>query len=229
MPQVSRSRHRVRPDVGQPPLDDLSQKGIQQCTDFHSPRNLPVDCQFFTHEPVRSDRCGPPAAAVAFPSQRGPGSFGLEDLIGGRPCRPDPRTAEPSRRTPVEDRPAGAGRKCRGHLAPRRQARPGRTADRPGPARAGVLRAPARRGRPRAAGQLRHERAPGLPAAGDVHRGPHPGHHPGDLRLPRAGRGSTARSTWARTRTRCPGRPSGRRWRCSRPTGSRRSSSATTG
>ena len=40
--------------------------------------------------------------------------------------------------------------------------------------------------------------------------------------------GSTARSTWARTRTRCPARRSGRRWRCWRPTASRPSSSATT-
>ena len=40
--------------------------------------------------------------------------------------------------------------------------------------------------------------------------------------------GITARSTWARTRTRCPARLSGRRSKCSPPTASRRSSSGTT-
>ena len=43
-----------------------------------------------------------------------------------------------------------------------------------------------------------------------------------------ASRGSTARSTWARTRTRSPARPSAPRSRCSPPTASRRSSSETT-
>ena len=37
-----------------------------------------------------------------------------------------------------------------------------------------------------------------------LHRSTHPGHHAGDLRLPRSSTGPTARSTWARTRTRCP-------------------------
>ena len=41
-------------------------------------------------------------------------------------------------------------------------------------------------------------------------------------------RASTGRSTWARTRTRCPGRPSARRSRSWPPTASRPSSSATT-
>ena len=44
----------------------------------------------------------------------------------------------------------------------------------------------------------------GSSLARHVHRGPHPGHHAGDLRLPARRRASTARSTWARTRTRCP-------------------------
>ena len=44
----------------------------------------------------------------------------------------------------------------------------------------------------------------GSPLARLVHRGPHPRHHAGDLRLPARARASTARSTWARTRTRCP-------------------------
>ncbi len=39
--------------------------------------------------------------------------------------------------------------------------------------------------------------------------------------------GTDGPSTWARTRTRCPRRPSARPWRCWRPTGSRRSSRAT--
>ena len=83
-------------------------------------------------------------------------------------------------------------------------------------------------GRPGPAGQLRHQRASRLAAARHVHRSAHPGHHPGDLRLPAAARVPTARSTWARTRTRCPGRPSARRWRCWRPTAWRPSSSETT-
>ena len=61
---------------------------------------------------------------------------------------------------------------------------PKETADRPGPARTRILRAQARSRRPEPAGQLRHQRASRLAAARVVHRGPHPGHHPGDLRLP---------------------------------------------
>ena len=90
------------------------------------------------------------------------------------------------------------------------------------------LRSPARSRGSEPAGQLRHQRPSRLAAARHVHRSAHPGHHPGDLRLPAARRASTARSTWARTRTRCPGRPSAPRWRCWRPTASRPSSSATT-
>ena len=39
---------------------------------------------------------------------------------------------------------------------------------------------------------------------GIVQRGAHPRHHPGDLRVPPRRRASTARSSWARTRTRSP-------------------------
>ena len=39
-----------------------------------------------------------------------------------------------------------------------------------------------------------------------LQRGAHPGHHPGDLRLPQARRASTARCSSASTRTRCPSR-----------------------
>ena len=68
------------------------------------------------------------------------------------------------------------------------QAGPEGNAGRPGPARAGVLRAPARPGRSESTGQLRHQRTSRLVAARLVHRGAHPGHHPGHLRLP-AGQG----------------------------------------
>ena len=47
----------------------------------------------------------------------------------------------------------------------------------------------------------------GSPLRRHVHRGAHPGDHAGDLRLPARRRASTARCTWARTRTRCPARP----------------------
>ena len=73
-----------------------------------------------------------------------------------------------------------------------------------GPARARVLRAQARRRRPDSARQLRHQRPPRLVAA--TARSP----RRTSWRSPRrsattgAARASTARSTWARTRTRCP-------------------------
>ena len=44
----------------------------------------------------------------------------------------------------------------------------------------------------------------GTPLRRHVHRGPHPGDHAGDLRVPRSARASTARCSWARTRTPCP-------------------------
>ena len=62
-----------------------------------------------------------------------------------------------------------------------------------------------------------------------VHRGAHPGHHPGDLRVPARPGDRRPALSWARTRTPCPARPSARRWRCWRPTASRRSSSSDDG
>ena len=56
-------------------------------------------------------------------------------------------------------------------------------------------------GDPAPARQLRHQRPPRHAARRHVHRGAHPGHHPGHLRVPRGARASTARSSWARTRT----------------------------
>ena len=54
-----------------------------------------------------------------------------------------------------------------------------------------------------------------------VQRGAHPGDHPGDLRLPQAGRATTARCSSAATPTACPSRPGPPRSRCSPPTTSR--------
>ena len=181
LPQVSRSRHRVRPDAGPATVGRSVAEGYSTVYRLSRAPQPSSRLSVFHSRPVRSDRCGPPAAAVTFPSRR-PSSW-PEDLIGGRPVSAGPAHRGAGRRTPVED-DRRRRRKCRGHLPPRRQAGPGRTADRPGPARAGVLRPPARRGRPRPAGQLRHERAPRVAREGDVHRGPHPGDHPGDLRLP---------------------------------------------
>jgi len=55
-----------------------------------------------------------------------------------------------------------------------------------GPARAGILRAPAGDGRSRAGRQLRHERPSWLTVPRLVHRGSHRGDHAGYLRLPAA-------------------------------------------
>ena len=70
------------------------------------------------------------------------------------------------------------------HIPPRRQTSPKGHPGGPGPTRTGVLYAPARYGRPHPAGQLRYQRAPRLAAARILYRSPHPGHHPGHLRLP---------------------------------------------
>ena len=84
-------------------------------------------------------------------------------------------------------------------------------------------------GRPDAARRLRHQRPPRLTTR--AARSP----RPTSRRSPRpsattgVARGSTARCTWARTRTRCPSPRSAPRSRCWRPTASRPSSSATTG
>ena len=92
-----------------------------------------------------------------------------------------------------------------GDLPTRRQAGPEGDAGRPGPARARVLRAPARPGRSRPSWSA------SAPAATAARRctarsprrtswpSPRPSATTGAARAP------TARSTWARTRTRCPG------------------------
>ena len=59
-------------------------------------------------------------------------------------------------------------------------------------------------GRPDSARRLRHERASRLAAARLVHRGPHRWPSPRPSATTGAARASTARCTWARTRTRCP-------------------------
>ena len=56
---------------------------------------------------------------------------------------------------------------------------------------------------------------------GAVQRGPHPGHHPGDLRVPRGAGHHRPAVPRPRTPTRCPSRPGCRRWRCWPPTTSR--------
>ena len=101
-------------------------------------------------------------------------------------------------------------------------------AGRPGPARTGVLR----RASPTWA--TRTSWSASAPAGTAARRCAARSPRRTSWRSPRpsattaAARASTARSTWARTRTRCPGRPSAPRSRCWRPTASRRSSSATT-
>ena len=85
-----------------------------------------------------------------------------------------------------------------------------------------LLRAPPRRRRSQATRQLRHQRPSRHVAARHVHRSAHPRHHAGDLRVPQARRASTARCSWARTRTRSRRRRSARRWKFWRPTASRR-------
>ena len=102
---------------------------------------------------------------------------------------------------------------------PRRTARPAQrprrrrrtssrrtTASHPDPADAGP------------AGRLRHLRPPRVEPRRRLQRGPHPRHHAGDLRVPRASRASTARCSSAATRTRCRSRRGSPRWRCSPPT-----------
>src|SRR5262249_6323021 len=74
--------------------------------------------------------------------------------------------------------------KSDGNLPPRGQAGPELDADRPGPARTRVFRAAARLVRPRTTGELWHQWTPGLALTRHLHGGSHPGHHPGDLRLP---------------------------------------------
>ena len=77
-------------------------------------------------------------------------------------------------------------------------------------------RAGPRRRRP--AGRVRHQRAPRLLAEDGVQRDAHPGHHPGDLRLPpRAGVRRPAVRRRA-TPTASPSRRGAPRWRCSSPT-----------
>ena len=73
---------------------------------------------------------------------------------------------------------------------------------------------------PGPARRVRHLRPPRLVAHGVVQRGPHPRHDAGDLPLPARHRASTARSSSAATRTRCPSPPSGPRSRCSSRTAS---------
>ena len=80
------------------------------------------------------------------------------------------------------------------------QPAPGEHADRRGVATEAYYRPPPDP-RPGHERRLRHQRPPRHAARRHVHRGAHPGDHPGDLRLPRAARGSTARCSWARTRT----------------------------
>ena len=53
----------------------------------------------------------------------------------------------------------------------------------------------------RRAGGVRHLRPPRLEPADVVQRGPHPGHHPGDLRVPARRRASTGRCSSAATPT----------------------------
>ena len=108
------------------------------------------------------------------------------------------------------------------------QAGPEGDADRCGPARTRIFRAPARRERPQPDGQLRHQRTSRLAAARHVHRSAHPGHHAGHLRLPARARARMARCTWARIRTRCPIRRSAPRSKSWRPTAWRPSFSETT-
>ena len=72
-----------------------------------------------------------------------------------------------------------------------RPAGTGLHADRRRGARARVLRADARPWRPPSARRLRHQRPPGHAARRQLHRGAHPGHHAGDLRLPAPARAST--------------------------------------
>ena len=76
---------------------------------------------------------------------------------------------------------------CRRHgdLAPRRQAGPGRPADRRRSAERPVLRRGPRSGRPAPARRVRHERPPRVPRGRQLQRGPHPRDDPGDLRVPR--------------------------------------------
>ena len=113
-------------------------------------------------------------------------------------------------------------------LAAGGSAGPERHAGGSGPARAGVLRAEARHWTTRPA------RRPSAPAATAARRSPARSPRPTSPRSPRpsattgVARGSTARSTWARTPTHCPSRRSARRSRCSSPTGWTPSSSATT-
>jgi hypothetical protein len=54
-------------------------------------------------------------------------------------------------------------------------------------------------------------------ACGPPSTRPHPGHDPGDRRLPRSRRASTGRCSSVATPTGCPSRPGLRRWRCWRP------------
>ena len=60
---------------------------------------------------------------------------------------------------------------------------------------------------PDAAGRVRHVGPPRVEPDDGVQRGAHPGHHAGDLRVPRARRASTGRCSSAATPTRCPSRP----------------------
>ena len=92
-----------------------------------------------------------------------------------------------------------------------------------------VLHRRARPGRPAPAGRVRHLRAPRLEPRRRLQRGAHPGHHPGDLRVPRRAGLSTARCSSAATPTPCPSRPGPPRWRCWPPTTSRCSSTPATG
>ena len=74
----------------------------------------------------------------------------------------------------------------------------------PAKLRARILRAPPGRRRSNPTGELRHQRTSRVVAQRHVHRGAHPRHHSGDLRLPARRKESTGRFRWARTRTLCP-------------------------
>ena len=104
---------------------------------------------------------------------------------------------------------------------PCRTARPGRRPGRRPRPRHRLLHRRARPGRARAAGRVRHLRAPRLGLDAAVQRGPHPRHHPGDLRVPRGA--GHRRPAVHRPRHPRPVRAGlgDARWRCWPPTTSR--------